>query len=263
MDRLVTPAWLRAHLDDPDLLVADCRYDLATPGAARAAYLEAHVPGAVYLDLDDDLSGPRGDGPNLRGRHPLPTPAAFAAAARRAGISGGTRVVAYDQAMAGGAARLWWMLRALGHDACAVLAGGLAAWDGPLEAGEPAVAAGDLATDLTDWPGVASHEDLLRDVPGRVVLDVRAPERFRGEVEPFDRVAGHVPGAVNAPVATLPPAPDWLVASPGPIVAYCGSGVAACVALLALADAGRGDALLYPGSWSDWSQRDLPVETGS
>jgi thiosulfate/3-mercaptopyruvate sulfurtransferase len=262
MDRLVAPAWLRAHLADPGLRVVDCRYDLATPGAARAAYLAGHLPAAVYLDLDDDLSGPRGDGPNLRGRHPLPTPAAFAATLRRAGISAGTRVVAYDQALTGGAARLWWMLRALGHDACAVLAGGLAAWDGPLEAGEPAVAAGDFATAVADWPGVASHEDLVSDVRGRVVIDVRGPERFRGEVEPFDPVAGHVPGAVNLPVAAMPPAPGWLAASPGPIVAYCGSGVAACVALLALAEAGRDDALLYPGSFSDWSQRDLPVETG-
>jgi thiosulfate/3-mercaptopyruvate sulfurtransferase len=220
------------------------------------------VPGAVYLDLDDDLSGPRGDGPNARGRHPLPTPAAFAAAARRAGISAGTRVVAYDQGMAGGAARLWWMLRALGHEGCAVLAGGLAAWDGPLEAGEAAVAAGDLAASVDEWPGVVSHEDLADPVPGRVVVDVRAPERYRGEVEPLDRVAGHVPGAINVPYATLPPAPAFLVAADGPIVAYCGSGVSACVALLALAEAGREDALLYPGSWSDWSQRELPVETG-
>jgi thiosulfate/3-mercaptopyruvate sulfurtransferase len=99
-------------------------------------------------------------------------------------------------------------------------------------------------------------------VAGRVVVDVRAPERFRGEVEPLDPVAGHVPGAVNVHYETMPPAPDWLAATPGPIVAYCGSGVSACVALLALAEAGRDDALLYPGSWSDWSHRELPVETG-
>jgi thiosulfate/3-mercaptopyruvate sulfurtransferase len=254
---LVSADWLRAHRDD--VRVVDCRFVLGDPAAGRRLYLEGHIPGAAFLDLDADLAGPPGDG----GRHPLPDPERFAAAARRAGISTGTTVVAYDQDVTGGAARLWWLLRHHGHTRVAVLDGGLAAWDGPLTGGEEHIPEGDFApTGARD--DVVTAEDLrdrLGD-PALLLLDARAPERFRGEVEPIDPVPGHIPGAVNLPFADALPAPAEVTDSAREVVAYCGSGVTACVLLLSLAAAGRDDAKLYPGSWSQWSGLGFPVETG-
>ena len=214
------------------------------------------------MDLDDDLSGEVSDAPNGRGRHPLPEPEAFAAAARRAGITQAGIVVAYDQGMSGGAARLWWLLRHIGKREVVVLDGGLPAWNGALQAGEPPIAPGDVAANEAAAGDIADHESVQAAAASgsALVVDVRARERYRGELEPIDPVAGHVPGARNAPAGT--PLPDWLADDPRPIIAYCGSGVAACVTLLQLAAAGRGDAQLYPGSWSDWIARDLPIGTG-
>ena len=186
----------------------------------------------------------------------------FAEAVGRAGIGKDVVVVAYDQGMTGGAARLWWLLRHFGHSQAAVLAGGLEAWRGPLEEGEAVIAREEFVPSASR-AGTIEAEELERRLgePGLVVVDARAPERYRGEVEPIDKVAGRIPGAVNVPFGTATSLPaDVLEADE--IVVYCGSGLTACVDLLALAAAGREDAKLYPGSWSDWSSRGLPVERG-
>ena len=237
----------------------DCRWELGNPGRGRELYLESHVPGASFLDVERELSAPPA---SPGGRHPLPAAKAFAEAAGRAGIGPGVVVVAYDQGMDGGAARLWWLLRHFGHENVAVLAGGLESWAGPLRSGpeeiEPAVFTPSPRSEDT-----IEAEELARRLGegGLVVLDARAPERYRGEVEPIDLVAGHIPSARNLPyakAADIPP--EFLEADE--VVVYCGSGITACVDLLALARAGRPDAKLYPGSWSDWTGRGLPVERG-
>jgi len=259
---LVSVAWLRDHLDDEHVQVVDCRFDLFDEDAGRRAWLEGHVPGASFLSLKHDLSGEAGD--NLGGRHPLPTADDFGASARRAGIGHSTHVVAYDDRMSGGAARLWWLLRHFGHDAVSVLDGGMEAWDGPLETGEHHPEPGDLepgtpADDVVDADTLLARRG--SDSPP-LVVDARGPTRYRGEEEPIDPVAGHIPGAINLPsFEAFPPPPD-VVDAPGDVVVYCGSGVTATTVLLSLAAAGREDARLYPGSWSEWSRRGLPVATG-
>jgi thiosulfate/3-mercaptopyruvate sulfurtransferase len=226
----------------------DCRWSLDDPAFGREAYLTAHIPGAAFLDVERDLSSP----PGPRGRHPLPDRAQFEAAAARAGIGNETFVVAYGSL--GGAERLWWVLRHFGHDACAVI--DLEAWRGPLRGGEEQSAratfqARELEGDTIEADELASGLDEL------VVVDARVAERWRGEPNDVDRVPGRVPGAVNAPWnEPVPPLPE------GEVVAYCGSGVTACVVLHRLHLAGR-DGRLYPGSWSEWEQRaELPRERG-
>ena len=234
----------------------DCRFELGKPARGEELYLEAHIPGASFLDLDRDLSGREGGG-----RHPLPTPDEFARAASRAGIGAGVFVVAYDQAMTGGAARLWWLLRHFGHDDVAVLDGGLAAWRGPTRGGREEVEPAAFEPRPRSDDTIDADSLLARlGTPGLVIVDARAPERYRGEVEPIDPVAGRIPGAVNVPFTSGVIPEDVLAAEE--IVVYCGSGVTACVDLLALAEAGRADAKLYPGSWSDWASRGLPAERG-
>jgi thiosulfate/3-mercaptopyruvate sulfurtransferase len=238
----------------------DCRWELGQPERGRELYLASHIPGASFLDVEGELSAPpRGaDG----GRHPLPAADDFARAAGRAGIGSGVFVIAYDQGMTGGAARLWWLLRHFGHDDVAVLDGGIESWLGPLRSGEEAIvsvefAARPRADDLISAEGLEAElgrSDLL-------VVDARAPERYRGEHEPIDPVAGHIPGARNLPYANAGSVPDDLVSTEDEIVVYCGSGVTACVDILALERAGV-HAKLYPGSWSEWSSRGLPVERG-
>jgi thiosulfate/3-mercaptopyruvate sulfurtransferase len=225
----------------------DCRWELGRPGRGRELYLAGHIPGASFLDVDEDLAAP----PGPRGRHPLPNEAAFGQAASRAGIEAGVFVVAYGNM--GGAERLWWLLRHFGHDECAVL--DFDAWLGPLRAGKEqappaAFEPRERADDTVTAEELAARRDEL------VVLDARLPERFRGEPNPIDLVPGRVPGSLNAPWnAPLPELPD------GELVAYCGSGVTACVVLHRLALAGR-EAKLYPGSWSEWEQLGLPVTRG-
>jgi thiosulfate/3-mercaptopyruvate sulfurtransferase len=277
----VETAWLRAHLNDPDLVVVDCRYVLGQPGAGRPKWLEGHIPGAAFLDVDRDLAAE----PGARGRHPLPEAADFEAAARRAGIESTSRVVAYDEAGEGGAVRLWWLLRHFGHDEAAVLNGGLAAWreeGGPLEAGAGAQRktgneeAGTEAGNAGQSHQRPKHPFTARQrendtvtanelsaaaaggEPSARLLDARAPERYRGETEPIDPVAGHIPGAVNVPFAEIAPSGRFLPTAElrerlgdQPFVAYCGSGITACTLVLAGELAGV-EGRLYPGSWSEW-----------
>ncbi len=223
----------------------DCRWELGEPRRGRELYLEGHVPGASFLDVERDLSSP----PGPRGRHPLPSEQQFAEAAGRAGIGDGVFVVAYGSM--GGAERLWWLLRHFGHDDCAVLE--LDGWLGPLRAGDENVEAAEFTPRPRQGDTIEADE-LQKRLDEIVLLDARIPERYRGDVEPIDPVAGHIPGARNAPWnEPLPEIPD------GELIAYCGSGVTACVPIHRLALLGR-DAKLYPGSWSEWSGRGLPAE---
>lgn len=277
---LIEAGALEALLGDPRLRLFDCRFDLARPDYGRMAYLDEHLPGAMYADLNSDLSAPA---TATSGRHPLPAPEAFAARLREWGVNDDSRVVAYDDGNGAYAARLWWMLRWLGHDDVAVLDGGMRRWlqlGLPLHEDIPSPVPGNFAA--RPRPGLAaSAADVLAAAgsPAARVLDVRAPERYRGEVEPIDKVAGHIPGARNHPFATsldpqgrfLPPQAlhAAFVASlagvpPARAIVYCGSGVTACHALLALEHAGLAGARLYPGSWSEWSSDpSLPVATGA
>jgi thiosulfate/3-mercaptopyruvate sulfurtransferase len=226
----------------------DARWDIADPGFGRRAYLEGHIPGAVFVDVERELSDP----PGARGRHPLPSAERFARAMSRAGVDGDTYVVGYG-AM-GGAERLWWLLRHHGHDACAVL--DLAGWHGPLTPGEEtAEPAGFVSRPRTG--DTVERDELAARRASLVVVDARPAFRWRGEENPVDRVFGRIPGALNAPWnEALPDIPE------GDTVAYCGSGVTACVPLHRLHLAGR-EGRLYPGSWSEWEQHpELPVERG-
>lgn len=260
----------------PPPVLLDVRWQLGGPPGI-AAYQAGHLPGAVFVDLDRDLAGPPGPG----GRHPLPEPAAFQAAMRRAGVCGGSDVVAYDEAGALAAARAWWLLRYFGHTRVRVLDGGYRAW---VAAGQPAATGSPAAVPPGDFTARPGHLPVL-DAAGAaetarrgVLLDARAPERYRGEVEPVDPVAGHIPGAVSAP-ATGNTGPDGrflpaarlrarfaaLGAGPegaAPAGSYCGSGVTAAQEILALEIAGL-TAALYPGSWSEWvGDPGRPVATG-
>jgi thiosulfate/3-mercaptopyruvate sulfurtransferase len=225
----------------------DCRWELGRRGRGRELYLAGHIPGASFLDVDEDLSAPPGRG----GRHPLPSAEQFARAASRAGIGAGVFVVAYGSM--GGAERLWWLLRHFGHDDCAVLE--LNGWLGPLRAGAEDVEPARFEPRPREDDTVSAGE-LAERLDELVLVDARVPERFRGEPNAIDRVPGRIPGALNAPWnQPLPDLPD------GELVAYCGSGVTSSVTVHRLALAGR-DAKLYPGSWSEWEQLDLPVERG-
>lgn len=269
----------------PPLLpfVFDCSFDLAKPEAGRSAHMERRIPGARYLHLDQDLSAER-DGRN--GRHPLPSAQSFAQRMRALGLHDDSRVVAYDASGGMYAARLWWMLRWIGHSQVAVLDGGLQAWQQAglaLDSGPPAAERLPAAGTLSLRPSLVrtvSREDLLANIAtqARLVIDARSPDRFRGENETLDPVGGRIPGAVNrffkdnldsdgrfktpaelraqfGAVAGQRPVTDWVMS--------CGSGVTACHNLLALEAAGLDGAALYPGSWSEWcAWPGAPVATG-
>jgi thiosulfate/3-mercaptopyruvate sulfurtransferase len=259
---------LRELQGEARLAVIDCRFDLLQPEAGRRAFLAAHIPRARYADLNRDLSGPIGAG---TGRHPLPAVDAFARRLGQLGIRNDSQVVAYDDANGAFAARAWWMLRWVGHRAVAVLDGGLRAWTargGELESGDAPVRE-ELFTARIDAQPVVTTAAIERDLPCSTALlvDARAPERFAGDVEPIDPVAGHVPGAVNHPMSLnldvdgrfLPAAElrrRWQERLAGrdaeSVVAMCGSGVTACHNLLGLEVAGLSGAKLYAGSWSEW-----------
>jgi len=240
----------------PRFQFVDCRWELGSPGRGRELYLADHIPGASFLDVDEDLSSPPGD----RGRHPLPEPDDFAAAASRAGIGDGIFVVAYG--VMGGAERLWWLVRHFGHDQVAVLREGIESWRGPLQQAEEEIEPARFEPRPREDDTIEVEELAARlDDPDLLVLDARTPNRFRGEPNPIDRVPGRIPGARNLPFTSQKPIPEDVLAAKE-IAVYCGSGVTSCVPLLALAEAGRPDARLYPGSWSEWEGRGLPLEKG-
>jgi len=276
---LVSVADLAAHLDDAGWVVCDCRHDLVNTDAGRNAYVQAHIPGARFVHVDEDLSAPL---TGRNGRHPLPDPAMFVARLGALGIDNGKQVVAYDATGGAYAARLWWTLRWVGHETVAVLDGG---WDAWLKAGQRVT---EAPTDLTAARFAPRHRaDLTRDAAAviaaqgkqrSVLIDARSPDRFRGENETLDPVAGHIPGALNRffklnldangrfkPAATLRSEFEAVLgaAAPSDVVHYCGSGITACHNLLAMEVAGLSGSRLYPGSWSEWvADRSRPVEVG-
>jgi len=276
---IISTEELETHLADPDLVICDVRHDLTKPDSwGREQYAAGHIPGAIFVHLDTDLSAPK---TGTNGRHPLPTPERAAATFGRLGIARGRQVVAYDQGGGAYAARLWWMLRWLGFQSVAVLDGGFAKWSA-----EGRV----VSTDVTE--PTPAHFDIARVTPtvnatgvmasiprqGLVIVDARAPERFRGDKEPFDPVAGHIPGARNRPHTDNLNAdgtfkhPSFLRAEFGAlldgtsheqVVHQCGSGVTACHNILAMELAGMAGTRLYPGSWSEWcADPARPVEVG-
>jgi len=279
---LISAADLAAHIDDPNWVVIDCRHDLVNLNAGRDGYIIGHIKGAVFADVETDLSGDkRGVDGAFRGRHPLPSRAVFIETLRRFGVNDGSQVVAYDAHGGMFAARLWWMLRWVGHEAVAVLDGGMAAWmaqGGAMETTEPVRQVGDIEARPT-LVGTVNVGDVLDNLESqeRVVVDARAADRFRGENETIDPVGGHIPGARNRFFkdnlaadgrfkrpeelrAELEP----LVEDPSKAIMQCGSGVTACHNLLALEVAGLPGALLYPGSWSEWcADGGRPIATGN
>lgn len=276
---LVTPEWLAAHLGDPQVRVVDLRWYLTEPARGRSEYLAAHIPGAVFLSIDRDLSAPPASGP---GRHPLPTPEAFAAAAGRAGIDNDTHVVAYDASGGPYATRLWWLLRYFGHSQVSLLDGGWMEWlaRGYLtESGDVAITPASFTAnpDPSRVLDAAAIEQLRHNADA-LILDARASDRYQGLVEPIDPRAGHIPGAKSAPFAanlredgSFKSAEELKAhyAALGAdtaqqIVCYCGSGVTATHAIFALTLAGYAEPKLYEGSWSDWSSDPArPVATGT
>lgn len=263
------------QLPDQNLVLIDCRHDLANPAAGRLAYAAGHLPGAHFLHLDEDLSGVK-TGHN--GRHPLPEPDQLAAKLAAIGVSRHSHVVAYDGQGGMYAARLWWLMRWLGHEQVQVLDGGIGQWQGELTTGLPEVKPGDFTASLVSGMTVTADEVLanLRQ-PVFTVVDARSPARFMGEGETMDPVGGHIPGAINrfyqlnlqsdghfkSPEQlrqewqALPGMPDVALS-----VQQCGSGVTACHNLLALESAGLNGARLYPGSWSEWCSDALrPVQS--
>lgn len=267
---LVDVHWLAKHLNDPNLVIVDTRFLLAQPNLGQSQYQAGHIPGAHYLDLNQDLSqSVQAHG----GRHPLPDWEVFAAKLNRLGIhsdssAGPTRVVIYDDSRFAFAARLWWMLRYLGHENVSILDGGFQAWENaklPLSQEVPSERVGSFEPKpQPDWTADISTVKEQKNLPAATVIDSRSPERWRGEVEPIDPIAGSVPGSINSfwqNVSTesgqLKSADElaeyWsrLNLQPETIV-YCGSGVTACVNLFSLVVAGHPIYKLYPGGWSDW-----------
>jgi thiosulfate/3-mercaptopyruvate sulfurtransferase len=270
---LLEPAELAVHLDDPDWAIIDCRFELANPEWGARAYAAGHIPHALYAHLDHDLSGART--PHT-GRHPLPPPQALATTFGRFGIDTRVQVVAYDQGSGALAARLWWLLRWLGHAQVAVLNGGLPAWQ---RAGLPLSTAGEARSPRSFVPApdagmLASSAEVAAAVDSgalrrgaALLVDARSSERFAGQNETLDAVAGHIPGARNHPFATNHDAQGRFLSAaelrrawadtlgavpPRQVMAMCGSGVTACHNLLALEIAGFSGARLYAGSWSEW-----------
>ena len=271
---IISPSELFARLGAPDVRVVDVRWVLGEPGRGREAYDAGHIPGAIFLDVDGDLTATEGPG-----RHPLPSPGAFRARLESVGIGSEHEVVAYDDVGGWVAARLWWMLDDLGHERVAVLDGGYPAW---VAEGHPVTreVTVDPAARLQlrpAWRNVIDREDLVERLGEIVLLDARGGPRYRGEIEPIDPLPGHIPTAINAPTDGDLGVDGRLLDGPalaerfralgadgakGPVVTSCGSGVSACLNSLAMRLAGLPDPILYPGSYSDWSRAGLPVAVG-
>ena len=269
---------LSSHLGKPDWVIVDCRFDLMQPQAGRADYLAGHIPGAVYADLNQDLSGPV---TQTSGRHPLPEPEAFAQQLGRWGFRNTSQVVVYDAGNGAYAVRMWWMLRWLGHQGVALLDGGMALWQAsglPLTQEVPRPQPAQFVAQLHPENNLTTAQ-LNRGIQAGMlrVIDARTAVRYAGEQEPIDPVAGHIPGALNFPYeANLDATGRFLdagslrsrfapfVDQPGSVVHMCGSGVTACHNLLAMEIAGISGSRLYAGSWSEWV-RDPgnPVSTGN
>ena len=277
---LISVSALAAHRDDPNWIICDCRHDLADYEAGRRAYAQAHLPGARFLHLDEDLSGPK---TGANGRHPLPHPITFTLRLAALGIDNSKQVVAYDASGGVYASRLWWMLRWVGHSSVAVLDGGIDAWNRarlPLNAVLPAIKPLRYNPNPNPQLAVSANDIVTQAVnPGARalhIIDARSADRFRGENETLDPVAGHIPGAANRffknnladdgcfkPAETLKQefATILHAHTPQNVVHQCGSGVTACHNLLAMEVAGLTGSRLYPGSWSEWvSDRTRPVE---
>jgi thiosulfate/3-mercaptopyruvate sulfurtransferase len=269
---LISPEALAARLGEADLRIADVRWYLGEPDRGRREYERGHIPGAIFVDLDRDLAAAAGPG-----RHPLPTPIVFANRLGELGFGTDDLIVVYDDVMGTVAARLWWMLDNLGHRRVAVLDGGLRAWRdaGLPESTDLPLAAPQRIELAEQWSNVVDRDELIDRLEEVTLLDARVPERYRGDVEPVDPKAGHIPSAVNAPAKGalqpdgrfLPPREladrlRALAPADRPVVTSCGSGVTACHTVLALRVAGLPDPMLYPGSFSDWSRSDLPVAVG-
>jgi thiosulfate/3-mercaptopyruvate sulfurtransferase len=283
MSSLVTTDWLANHLDDPNVRIADVRWYLLDRDKGARDYANAHIPNAIYLHIDHDLSAPPLSDAKT-GRHPLPDAPAFAETMARAGISNATHVIAYDDAGGANAARLWWLLKYFGHEQVSLLDGGLNQW---LAEGRA------FSSDIPTFPRAEFHarpnsqmvvtkaDMQTRTRDARVlILDARMPERYRGETEPVDARAGHIPGAKSAPIGgNLRGGDDFRfhdadvlrerfaalgANDAAEIIAYCGSGVNAAAEIFALELAGFRDARLYAASFSEWSRDfDLPIVTGA
>ncbi len=272
MSHLIDSAQLSMMLGTEDLLVLDCRYDLADPSSGWRRYEAGHIPGSLYVSLDDDCCAPLSE---HGGRHPLPSIEMMTALFSRLGIeSGRTRIVCLDDEASCYAARVWWMLRYLGHDDVQVLDGGFAAWR---RAGGMVVATGSSVRPrmflAQPSPSLLAFMDEVSTRGMQLLVDCRATERFRGEQETIDPVAGHIPGAFNVPWRDLltedgffkqpSELSDLLTGIDERVIVYCGSGVTACVNILASSEVGLGLPRLYAGGWSDWISRDAnPVAVG-
>ncbi|MCU0566766.1 MAG: sulfurtransferase [Oculatellaceae cyanobacterium Prado106] len=266
----VSSTWLHEHLNDPQVVIVDCRFSLADSQLGRQQYESGHLPGAHYLDLNQDLSSPV---LQHGGRHPLPEPGVLAAKLAAIGINSGgsqppSKVIVYDDSRLAFAARCWWLLRYLGHDQVAVLDGGISGWQAAgygVTQEMPQPQPGEFVPRVrSHWVIDYATVKARKDLPGVALIDSREGERYRGEREPIDPIAGHIPGAINYPWQEvtdaagylMPPEAQqqrWSALEPeSEIMVYCGSGVTACVNLLALELAGIEGGKLYAGSWSDW-----------
>lgn len=275
MNPLITTNQLQELINSgTKVLICDCRFDLARVSAGREAYAKGHIPGAIHVDLDIDLSGAK---TGTNGRHPLPTPGEWAATRQRLGISPGTHVVAYDSQGSAFASRLWWMLRAIGHDKVQVLDGGWDSWNGQISTAMLAPAPLEKRPTPVVYQGLVLADAILDNLAARrnTVIDARSPDRFHGQNETLDPVAGHIPGSLNRFFRNNLDGNEFKSAEilskefsdligttrASDVIHSCGSGVTACVNLLAMEHAGLSGSRLYAGSWSEWCADPVrPVE---
>jgi thiosulfate/3-mercaptopyruvate sulfurtransferase len=275
MNPLITASQLQALLNrGVNVLICDCRFDLAQVSAGREAYAKGHIPGATYVDLDNDLSGSK---TGTNGRHPLPSPDEWATTRQRLGIASDTHVIAYDSQGTAFASRLWWMLRAIGHDKVQVLDGGLESWKGELDTAIVAPTPLEKKPKPVAYQGLVLVDEIVDNLASqrKTVIDARSSDRFHGQNETLDPVAGHIPGSLNRffknnlqgsefkPPEILRKEYSDLLGNirSSDVIHSCGSGVTACVNLLAMEQAGLVGSLLYAGSWSEWcADPKRPVE---